>query len=277
MPPRARIKACCASAHGRDAPPITISNLGPEWVLLGRQKAGRRRRSRGGLSLGVWRFCQCPTGARLRDKGEGCSGPHLPHVLRPNRRPHNLACPPLEGPASGIPEDPANGGSARPWPHLIARCVSRGAPVEPSASLLYAPGWTGPAGIGTPSTKPSHPSHFTHVLCSWPATVALRTAPPRAVPDQDRGHRIASHRQHQFPDAACPVSLSSPPSDRSQMLSRRLSTGTGDVRLTERGGLLRHLVLVSGPAAAAASKHKQHTIMKRIALDSSPMTQGAEE
>lgn len=26
MPPRARIKTCCASAHGRDAPPITIWN-----------------------------------------------------------------------------------------------------------------------------------------------------------------------------------------------------------------------------------------------------------
>ena len=48
------------------------------------------------------------------------------------------------------------------------------------------------AGQGTPSTEPSHPSHFTHVLCSLPATVALRTAPPRAVSDHDRG--IASHR-----------------------------------------------------------------------------------
>jgi hypothetical protein len=56
------------------------------------------------------RACQCQAGARLREKGPGCSGPHHPHVLRPNRRPHAVACPSLlsRGLQLGAPEQPAN-------------------------------------------------------------------------------------------------------------------------------------------------------------------------
>lgn len=97
----------------------------------------------------------------------------------------------------------------------------------------------GPQGSGRPrQTRRIHLISRTS-FCSLPATVALRTAPPRAVSDKGRGHRIASPAmllasQLQFSYAVCPVSLSSQPSDRSQMLSHRLSTAISD-GLSEMG------------------------------------------
>ena len=90
-------------------------------------------------------ICQYPTRARLRDNGSGCSGPHLPRVLRPNRRPPALACPARQSDLHlELFKSRPMTSPARPWPPPIARFLngmSWGVLDGPSTSLLYAPAW----------------------------------------------------------------------------------------------------------------------------------------
>lgn len=186
MPPRARIKTCCASAHGRDAPPITIWNAeqrGPED-----DGGGERRR-------GVWRLCQCPTGARLRDKGEDAAG-HTSHMScgRIGDRATSHARPPKGLRLAFQKTRPmaALHGLGRISLHDAFRGAHPSSHRHRSSTRRAG---QGPQGSGRPrQTRRIHLISRTS-FCSLPATVALRTAPPRAVSDKGRGHRhrIASH------------------------------------------------------------------------------------
>jgi len=118
-------------------------------------------------------------------KGPGCSEPHHPHVLRPNRRPHALACPPLAGPAAGGPEHPANDGRriavvASYCTTAIAGRARRARRAIDDASLGAGRDWDAVQSI-----------RFHLILrtssCPSPASFALRTAPLRAASDMPAG------------------------------------------------------------------------------------------
>lgn len=187
----------------------------------------------------MWRLCQCPTGARLRDKGEDAAG-HTSHMScgRIGDRATSHARPPKGLRLAFQKTRPmaALHGLGRISLHDAFRGAHPSSHRHRSSTRRAG---QGPQGSGHPrQTRRIHLISRTS-FCSLPATVALRTAPPRAVSDKGRGHRIASPAmllasQLQFPYAVCPVSLSSQPSDRSQMLSHRLSTAISD-GLSEMG------------------------------------------
>lgn len=189
-------------------------------------REGRTTTEEGGQRRGVWRLCQWPTGARLRDKGEDAAG-HTSHMScgRIGDRATSHARPPKGLRLAFQKTRPmaALHGLGRISLHDAFRGAHPSSHRHRSSTRRAG---QGPQGSGRPrQTRRIHLISRTS-FCSLPATVALRTAPPRA-------HRIASPAmllasQHQFSDAVCPVSLSSQPSDRSQMLSRRLSTAILD-------------------------------------------------
>ena len=82
----------------------------------------------------------------------GCSATHLPHVMRPNRRPAaDASCRVLS--FTTCISIQTNQNALRPWLVLIAQEASRGFARDPSTSFIYAPSWRPRQGFEQPERR----------------------------------------------------------------------------------------------------------------------------